>query len=70
MEFDLFGMRMIVERVSDGWKALYPGQEGKRRIVDWLFIPPDLSEEEIGRYLADVCHEAASSAHPDVKWLR
>ena len=70
MEFDVFGSRIIVERTASGWAAFYPAEEGKRRPAHWLLIPPELTEDEMGQYLADLCHEGASPAHPEVKRLR
>lgn len=69
MEFDVFGSRIIVERTASGWSAFHPAEEGKRRPAHWLLIPPDLTEDEIGQYLADYCHESASPEHPEVKRL-
>ena len=64
MEFDVFGTWMIVERSPNGWEVFYPAEEGKRRPVDWLVIPPDIGETEVARYLADLCHEGASPCAP------
>jgi hypothetical protein len=70
VEFDVFGSRIIVERIATGWAAFYPAEEGKRRPAHWLLLPPELTESQIARYLADYCHEGASPEHPDVKRLR
>ena len=70
MEFDVFGTRMVVERTPSGWALFYPAEEGKRRTVPGLLIPPDTAPADIPQYLADLCHEAASPAHPDVRRLR
>lgn len=66
----MFGTRMIVERTRSGWQVFYPAEEGKRRPVDWILIPPDIVEADMARYLADLCHEGASPAHPDVTRLQ
>ena len=70
MEFDVFGTRMVVERTPTGWEVFYHAVEGKRRAVSWIVIPPDMAVDDIAQYLADLCHEGASPAHPDVKRLR
>lgn len=70
MEFDVFGTRMIVERTANGWAVFYPPEEGKRRPVPGMYIPPDVSEDEMAQYLADLWHEGASPAHPEVKRLK
>ena len=70
MQFDVFGKRMIVERTPDGWGVFYPPEEGKRRHVPGIRIPPDIVEEDLARYLVDLCHEDASPAHPDVRLVR
>jgi hypothetical protein len=70
VEFDVFGRRMVVERTSRGWAVFYPPEEGKRRTVPGIFIPPDIVEDDVARYLADLCHEEASRTHPDVTRLR
>ena len=70
MEFDVFGRRMVVERIADGWDVFYPHDEGKRRRVPGIRIPPEIVETDLTRYLADLCHEDASPTHPDVRRLR
>jgi len=66
MEFDVFGRRLIVERSGDVWATFEPGDDGKRR-ASWVVIPPDLTEERLAHYLADLFHEAARPERPDVK---
>ena len=70
MEFDVFGTRIIVERSANGWAMFYPPQGGKRREVPGIWVPPDLPEENLAQYLADLFHEGASPTHPDVKRLK
>ena len=70
MEFDVFGRRLIVERTLSGWAVFYPYEEGKRREVPGIAIPPDVLEVDIARYLADLCHEDASPTFPDVRRIR
>lgn len=66
-EFRVFGRRVFVERAGGGWSVSYPGPDGKRRLADDIVIPPAVTEAELGRYLADLCHEWATPEHPDVQ---
>ena len=67
----MFGMRLLVERTPEGWRAWVPGDDGKRRPADWLPIPAFVdTDEALLRYVADVCHEGATPARPDVRWVR
>ena len=70
MEFDVFGRRIIIERQGAAWAAFEPGDDGKRREALDIVIPPDVTESELLRYLADLCHEGASPSRPDVRRLR
>ena len=66
---DMFGRRFDVERTAAGWGIYYPGGEGKRGPELALPIPPFVrTEAELATYLADLCHEWATPAHPDVRW--
>ena len=66
IRFNVFGNRIGVERSDSGWTTYYLGNEGKRRLSDFV-IPDFIAEDEIGQYLADLFHESASSECPDVK---
>ena len=70
MEFDVFGKRLVVERTKDGWAVFSPYEEGKRHHIPGIRIPPDIGEDDLARYLADLCHEDASPAHPNVRRLQ
>jgi len=67
MKLDVFGRKVLVERTTRGWRVYYLGEEGKRRLADDLMVPSFITESEIRRYLADLCHEWASIKHPDVR---
>jgi len=69
LEFDVFGTRVLIERTSTGWRALYPGPEGKARAAHDIVIPADVEEADLRQYLADSCHEWASPERPDVRRL-
>ena len=69
LKFDVFGRTVLVERGADGWQAFYPGVEGKRRHATDIVIPPQIEAHDIERYLADLCHEWATSRHQTVRRL-
>jgi hypothetical protein len=68
-KFDVFGRQVLVLRTEHGWSAFDTGPEGKRRPAHDLVIPASVAEAEIERYLADVCHERATTKHPAVRRL-
>src|SRR5688500_1113497 len=42
LEFEVFGRRVLIEREERGWRAYYPGPDGKRRdAVDVILPRPD-----------------------------
>ncbi|AVR96595.1 DUF7661 family protein [Pseudoduganella armeniaca] len=65
IRFNVFGTRIDIERRGNAWLAWHPGSDGKRRPAD-LVVPPDLDEEELGRYLGDLLHEDARPGHDEV----
>lgn len=65
IRFRVFGRHIVIERRDGGWLAFYPGNDGKRRPAGFE-IPPDVADEDLGQYLADLFHEAWSPKHPDV----
>jgi hypothetical protein len=69
LRFDVFGRRVLVSRNEGRWTAFYGGAEGKRRIASDIVIPASTAEQDLQQYLADLCHEWATSRHPDVKKL-
>jgi len=64
--FDVFGRRLGVVRSAAGWRAMWVGTDGKRRDAHDVAIPEWMEEHELGRFLADLFHEAASPSHLDV----
>ncbi len=69
LRFDVFGTLVGVERAGDRWRVFYIGAEGKHRVADDIRIPPALDEEGMVEYLADLRHEFATPAHPQVRRL-
>jgi hypothetical protein len=67
LRFKVFGRSVLVERCADGWETFYLGSEGKRRRAEDLFIPSTIPEEEVERYLADLCHEGATPGNTGVE---
>lgn len=67
MKFSVFGRRVAVERRGDAWHVFYLGADGKRRPADDIRIAADVESQAVHGYLADLCHEWASPAHPDVE---
>lgn len=65
LRFDVYGVRIAVQRTADGWQAFALGADGKRRRADFE-VPAFIGEDEVGQYLADLFHDSASAAHPDV----
>ncbi len=57
---------VIVESTFNGWTAYYSGDNGKRRLADFL-ISAYLDIDEIQQYLDDLFHESAASKHQSVK---
>jgi hypothetical protein len=68
LRFDVFGHRIDVLRTDEGWRAVFPGGEGKARPAN-ITIPSELGSGEIAQYLADLYHESASPRHPTVRLL-
>jgi hypothetical protein len=69
IKFDVFGRRVLVVESEAGWSVFYLGPEGKRRPAHDILVPPFVSESELERYLADLCHESATERHPHVRRL-
>jgi hypothetical protein len=70
MKLEVFGRAVLIERCAAGWQAFYLGSDGKRRRAEDIIIPDTLAEEELERYLADLCHEWATPRHPRVVRVR
>jgi hypothetical protein len=66
LKLDVFGRSVLVERDDDAWVVFYLSGDGKRRRADDIFIPSTVSESEIERWVADLCHEWATPRNPSV----
>ena len=69
MKLDVFGRIVDVIRDGNRWMAFYPGNEGKKRRAEDIVLPPELKEENIIEYIADLCHEWATPGNSEVKRL-
>jgi len=67
--FEVFGRTVQITDSDSGWKAFYLGPDGKKRPAREIMVPPDVQEQELERYLGDLCHEWASARHPAVRRL-
>lgn len=66
IKFDVFGRDVLVVKGNGGWKAFYPGAEGKRRPARDIVIPPGIEESNLAEYLDDLCHEWANDRNNSV----
>ena len=70
MKLNVFGRIIEVMREEGRWKVFCLGNEGKKREAHNIVIPSSLKEEDLTKYIADLCHEWATPANPQVKRLR
>ena len=63
--FNVFGRIIRVEKDVDGWRAYYPGSDGKKRVADFV-IPNDVADSELEQYLGDIFHENARPNNAEV----
>ncbi len=66
MKLDVFGRLVEITRSNNRWHTFYCGNEGKKRIAEDIKIPDNISESDVVGYVADLCHEWATSANPGV----
>ena len=69
IRLDVFGKKILAIRSDGGWSLFYLSGDGKRHLADDIVIPSFVDESLVENYLADICHEWATSKHPDVKRL-
>ena len=63
--FDVFGHRVAIRRVDDGWQAFDLGNEGKRRPAAFV-VPAFIEAADLRQYLADLVHESAKRSNDQV----
>ena len=66
--FNVFGRIIAVRREGALWQAYVTGSDGKRCAADFV-IPDFIEAHELAQYLADLFHESATPANPDVTKL-
>ena len=64
--FDVFGTLVAIVGAAGAWQAFYLGNEGKRRLADFI-VPADVSSDELAQYLADLFHENATPRNSVVR---
>ncbi len=65
IKFNVFGCMVQVERALDGWRAYYPGTDGKKRPAGFV-IPDEIEDNELEQYLGDLFHENARPGNAEV----
>lgn len=60
IKFKVFGKRMSVQRKDGEWLLFRESNTGVRARIYEVVIPPDLEENELATYLADIFHESAN----------
>ena len=66
LRFDVYGRRLGVVRVDGRWDAVWIGTDGTHRPAPGVTIPPDVEASGLVQFLADLFHESATAARPDV----
>ena len=69
MKFNVFGKNIEVIQRNSEWIVFYLGNECKKRLAQDVFIPSDISEDQLVGYLSDLCHEWARPKYSEVKKL-
>ncbi|MCP4134178.1 MAG: hypothetical protein GY754_24610 [bacterium] len=59
MKLNVYGKKIEIMKSGENWVVFYPGSEGKKRIADDIVIPPNIQQDELIEYIADLCHEWA-----------
>ena len=67
IRINAYGKPILIERNNEEWIAFYLSAEGKRRKARDIAIPPDLDQDGVVTYIADLLHESATDTHPDVE---
>lgn len=65
IRYSVFGRLVDIEGQRGNWLALLVGADGKRGPAGFI-VPEFLEEHELGTYLADLFHEAATPRNGDV----
>ena len=65
VKLDVFGKRMLIERVDGAWRTWLLGSDGKRSLVH-IAVPDTISESGLVQYFDDIYHEVATPERPAV----
>ena len=68
-KFEVFGRAIQVTGSDTEWSVFYLGPEGKMRPAQDIVVPPEVLENDLARYLGDLCHEWATERYPQVRRL-
>ena len=61
LQFDVFGKKMVIQRLNGEWLLFSLSSSGIRSRVYDVAIPSDLSKDDLALYLDDIFHESAST---------
>ena len=67
MKFNVFGKIVEIYRIKNTWCVYYIGNEGKKRLANYIFISSDVPENKLVEHLSDLCHEWARPNNMEVK---
>lgn len=65
--FEVHGRTVVVEAVSDGWRAHYREEDGVRRSAHELRIPSWVTPEEMPRFLGGIIEPVRGRPQVEVK---
>jgi len=65
--FNVFGRKMSVERKAGEWQLYEESDTSVRRRVYDIYIPCDITSDQLAQYLSDMYHENASEKFPSVE---
>ncbi|PSW21136.1 hypothetical protein C9I98_04075 [Photobacterium sanctipauli] len=68
--FDVFGTKMSVQKKDGFWLLFKESDTAMRARIYDVVIPPELEEDDLATYLADIYHENATAARSEVKRLK
>ena len=69
-EVEVFGRRLLVERIATGCRSCAPGIDGKRGPISDTMIPAFVvTDDDLLQYLADLWHEDARPDRQVVRWI-
>jgi hypothetical protein len=69
MKLNVYGRRILIERIDGEWIAFYQSVEGKRRRATDLVIPADFEKDEVVTWIGDLLHESATEKNSKVEIL-